>query len=232
MKFFNAYRKYVLMDEAGDGTGAGSGTGGGSGDKGDEALAGAQKTIAELTAKLEALSKSQPKGDDDLSAIAEKNRKEAEAKKGQLKSLEKSIQFDMKSKEWLKTNESLLPKNLQSIFDAADKETFESVVDKTSAVKSSIVQEFFSVQENLDLLTESQKNKIAEYLKLTKNVKQERAGEVFDELFEPTFEMLKRIKKAELLNSGYAASGDAEKAYENKMIAISQKQYLGDKKDA
>lgn len=182
-----------------------------------------ENKIKELTAK--------PKPEDDPELI-EKARKQKEAddkKSSDSKALEAAIRFGIKSEEFLKVNESLLPKEVSEIFKEAEKETYGNAVEKDSAIKSGIIQSFFKVQANVDMLTPGLKTNLDEYLKLTKTGKQEKAQQVYDTIFEPTFEMLKRIKKAEALNKGYGDEGDAETAYKNKLMAGSRKHYLGEK---
>ncbi len=173
-----------------------------------------------------------PKKEDDadLKKKADDQRALDEKKTSDNRALEKAVRFSMGAEGFLKTNESLLPKDVADIFKAAEKEKYDTVVEKDRAITSGIVQAFFSVQSNLDLLTTSQKTALEDYLKLTKTGKEEKAREVYDNIFEPTFEMLKRIKKAEAIGKGGGGtSTDAETAYKNKLIAGSRKHYLGEK---
>lgn len=187
---------------------------------------------AKLMARLEALEgKQTPNPDDDdlaQKAAKERQQKEDEAKKSG--KLEAALKFTMGAPEWLKTNESLLPKGVQGIFEQAEKENFANAVEKADSIKVGIVSEFFAVQENVDLLTESQKNTLAEFKKLTKNDKEEKVSSLFSSIFEPTFEMLKRLKKAEQVSKGLGTPSEKEDAYQKRMIELSQKKYGGTNK--
>lgn len=200
--------------------------------------AATQKTkddeIAKLKADLEKHNKQKdPAADDpDLLAQAKKAREEKDKKNNDSKSLEAALRFNMGSKDWLKTNASLLPKDIEGIFTASERETYDSAIEKDAALKSGIIQSFFQVQENLDLLTASQKSALEDFLKLTKNGKQEKAQQLYDSIFEPTFEMLKRIKKAQHLNNGTKNQSDGEKALADRMKTMSRKHYLGEKSNA
>ncbi len=189
---------------------------------------------AALMARLEALEgkKKDPPEDPELIQKAKDQRALDDKKSLDEKQLESAIRFGLKSEEFLKTNASLLPKDVADIFKTADKEKYSNQIEKDAAIKSGIVQSFFSVQANMDLLTGTQKTVLDEYLKLTKTSKQDKAQHIFDTIFEPTFEMLRRIKKAEALNKGFGAEGDSETAYKNRMIALSRKHYLGEKSNA
>lgn len=222
----------------------GEGEGGGKGGKEGEGAPDTAKLMSELSAqnkalmeRLEKLEKSGgPKGgkegdgDDDLASKAAKQREIQEKQTADSKSLEAALKFALGAPDWLKTNASLLPKTVEGIFQAADKEVYSNSVEKANAIKVGIVSEFFAQQANLDLLTESQKNALEEFRKLTKTVKQERVAQVYDSIFEPTFEMLKRIKKAEAVSKGHSSPNDAQAAHKEKMIAASRKHYLREKK--
>jgi len=171
--------------------------------------------------------------EDDLAAKAKKEADLKAAKKVDSASLESALRFNLGSAEWLKTNAALLPKDIQSIFAQAEKETFDDAVQKASAIKSGVMQEFFKVQANLDLLTGPQKTTLEDWLKLTKNGKEEKAQQIFDVVFEPTFEMLRRVKKAEQVSqSGSRDSNQSEDAYKQKLINGSRQHYMGEKKNA
>ncbi len=227
---------HLLMDEKKEGEG-----GGGFDAKAFTALQESNRILME---KVEALSKGkEPKKveddpnkkveDDDLASKAKKAQDEKDKKGSDSKALESALKFTMGSAEWLKTNASLLPKDVEGIFAAAEKETYDDAVQKASAVKSGLIQTFFKVQENLDLLTGAQKTALEDWQKLTKNGKEEKAQSVFDSIFEPTFEMLKRIKKAQQVNkSGQREGDDAENAYKNKLMNSGKKHHMGVKTNA
>lgn len=247
MLWFQKYftNSHMLMDKAGEGGGGG---GGGSGDdKSKAAAADAAKELADLKAsnaallerftKLEAESKKGGSGgavksdDKDLNEKAREQREADEKKSGDTKALEAALRFDMGRADFLKSHASFLPKDVTDIFAAADKESYGSPVEKDQAVKAGMIQSFFAVQANADLLTPGQKSQLEDYLKLTKNGKQEKASTVYSMIFEPALEMLKRTKKAEALNKGHGSSTDVEKAYKDKLMNLSQQHFnVGAKK--
>lgn len=227
----------MIMDKAGGDGGQGGGAGGGN----DQGAGDSAKALADLKAANEALlkrldaleNKNKGGGEDpdagDLNKKAAAIREKKEKDKADNDRLEAAIKFNHAGKEWAKTHESILPKNMGEIFIQADKENYDSAIAKDSALKSSIITEFFAQQSNLDLLTDSQKNSIEDFKKLTKTDKELRAHELFQGVFEPTFEMIKRIRKAEQLNKGFANPSDAEAAYKQRLMTISGKHYLGEK---
>jgi hypothetical protein len=205
----------MIMDENKGGDGD-SGGGGGVGDLPVDVKA-LQAEIAELKAKLNP--PKEPELKDQVDAKHKEKEREAD--------LESALKFNLTAKDFVKTHASLLPKDAPDYLEAAEKENYDSQVEKSNAVKIGIMQSFFDVQENLDLLTASQKNQIEEFQKLTKNGKQARARFLFDNIFEPTLENLKRIKKAEELAKGPQRSTDeVQKRYEQKLIEASNKQLL------
>lgn len=227
----------LLLDEKKEGDGGG----GGGGDKKDappdlakelEAERSARRALEERLSKLEGRSTRKSDDDDetdddeeDLSAKARKHRKADDKKSADSKALEQAIKFDLQSESWLKTNQALLPKTIGDIFVAASKEKFEDAIEKDRALKAGIINEFFAVQANVDLLTAGQKAELEDYQKLTKNGKQERAQRMFDMVFEPAFETLKRVTKADALRRGHGSASDSDEAYKRKLIEGSQKHY-------
>ncbi len=221
----------------GEGSGTGTGTGQGAGSGTGSGAPDYTKQIADLTAKNAELDKKiaeltktpDPKDDPSLLDKVRKEREALDKKNSDTKALENALRFNMQSADFVKTNSSLLPKDIEDIFKAAEKENYATIIEKDSAVKSGIVQSFFSIQANVDLLTPGLKSSLDDYLKLTKNGKQEKAQEMYNAVFEPAFEMLKRIKKAEAISKGHGPSDDSDTAYKKKMTELSEKHYLGRK---
>jgi len=218
----------ILMAPADDGTGGGGG-GGGTPDPKDKEIADLKAKLAEAEKKGAAAPP--PKQDDpaDLAAKAEKERMDNENKAKHEKNLESSIRFTSGAKAWAKENASLLPKNVEAIIDAADKETYSSTIAKSAAVKEAVILEFFAQQANLDLLTASQKVGLEEFKKLTKDKRHEQAQQVYDSIFEPTFETLKKVKRAEQVSKGFKDESQGEQAYKDKRLKLARKQHLGEK---
>lgn len=218
---------------AGDGKGDGKGSGQGGGDD-VAALKAANAALEARLAKLEAGGKKDdPKPDDDLETKARKEREAKEKAAGDSKQLEAALRFSLGAKDWLKQNATLLPKDIEGIFTAADKETYGNALEKDAAIKSGIIQNFFKVQANLDLLTAGPKSDLEEWLKLTKNGKEEKAQKIFDSVFEPAFETLKRVEKARQLNQGgHVNSSEVDAAFKDRLMKKSRQHYLGEKADA
>lgn len=221
-------RPNFLMNKEGEGTGGG----GGAPDPAKE-LSTLKEQNAALLARLDALEKKSapPPEDKDLETKAREMREKESKSSNDTKALEAALKFSLNSSEFLKQNQAILPKEVADIFKAAESEKFESAIEKDAAIKAGIIQSFFKVQSNLDLLTPGLKSTLDEYLKLTKNGKQEKAQSIFDSVFEPAFEMLKRLKKAEALGKGFGAPTNSDDAYKAKMMNLSRRQYLGENKN-
>lgn len=194
-------------------------------------LEAAKARLAELEAENTKLKAKPPADETDLKDKARMEREANDKKGADVRALEKALTFNMQSAEFLKKNESLLPKDVADIFKLAEKENYSSAIEKGDAIKSGIIQSFFSVQANVDLLTPGLKSALDDYLKLTKNGKQEKAQQMYDTVFEPAFEMLKRIKKADALNKGYGSTDDVDTAYRKRLMGLSKKHYLGEKQN-
>lgn len=172
-----------------------------------------------------------PKKEDDpsLSDKARQQRELDEKNKQSERSLESAVVFNQSIKDFMKNNVGLLPKTIESLFTAAEKETFDSQVQKANELKVGIVQEFFAVQANLDLLTAAQKVELEDFLKLTKTGKQDRAQTMYAMIFEPALETLRKVEKAKQVGQGSNEQSSSEKALAEKMFKASRKHYLGDK---
>lgn len=168
-----------------------------------------------------------------LNDKVKRDRDDRDKNDSKTKHLESALTFNLTSAEFLKTNESILPKEIADIFQAAEKEKYESAVEKANSIKAAVIQSFFSQQDNVDLLTDNQKVTLADYLKLTKNAKEDRAKDLYENLFEPALSMLKRVKKAEELGRnkmGFKDGSKGDSQYKEKMMNLSRKHFLGETK--
>ncbi len=183
------------------------------------------KEISDLRAKLAGYEKPAPETksvDSDLLDRARSDTKTTDQRKTELKRIESALKFDMSLGDFVKNNADLLPGEIAKAIEVAGKETYDSAVEKAGSVKSAMIQSFFSIQYNVDALTPSQKASLDDFMKLTKNGKEQRAEFIFENIFEPTFEMVKRIKKAEELGKSKPNFGalDADEAYKQKLLAM------------
>jgi hypothetical protein len=186
----------------------------------------------DLETRLAALKSLDAPDDKSLVEKVEADNKAKEKALTDSKKLEAALTFNLTSDKFINEHKSILPKEIGDIFAAAEKEKYDSAIDKANATKAAIIQSFFNLQANVDLTTPAQKTAIEDYLKLTKKGKEEKAAEIFVNIFEPTLEMIKRIKKAEEVSKGkegYLDGDEMEKAYKEKLIAGSRKHYLGEK---
>lgn len=180
-------------------------------------------------AELEKLKTVPPKKEEEDPSLADKVRKERETTEGKVKyekSLEAALQFNIAGKDFAKLNEGLVPKSVEGIFLQAEKEKYDSAIDRANAIKVGIISEFFAVQENHDLLTSAQKVQLEEFSKLTKNIKQERVENIYSLIFEPTLESLRKIEKARQLGTGERSQDSFEKQMIEKRINRANKHFL------
>jgi hypothetical protein len=182
-----------------------------------------------LMAKIDGKTAKPKEEDPDLIAKVKKEKEEKDKTSVDAKSLESAIRFSVQGKEWFKENASILPKEIEGVFAAAEKESYDSPIAKDAAIKSGIIQSFFHIQENLDFLTSVHKSTIESWMKMTNTGRESKAQELFDAIFEPTLLMVKRIKKAELLNKsgGERSSDSVEEAYKQRLIKQGQSHYMG-----
>jgi hypothetical protein len=196
----------------------------------------AKAEAAKLKADIEALKnpkKEEPKKEeDDLQAKAKKEKEEAEKSSNNSKQIESSIKFNLGVNDFVKNNKDILPAEVETILKVAEKENYDTAAAKANAVKVGIVGSFFSIQSNLELLTQAQKSQLEDFQKLTKNGKEDRASHVYENIFEPAIEMLKKLKKAEEVGkarSGFSTGSSVENDYKQRLINQARKGHLKEK---
>lgn len=237
-RFREFERRYVFNfnKDGGDGqgnAGGGSGTGAGGAQKTDSGMSASEKAELEALRKEKADWSSKKDQDDQTLNDKVKKEKEGQDKKNlEIKALESAILFNSSKSDFLKQNESILPKGAAEIFAAADKERYDSHIDKSNDIKIGLIDLHFSQQSNVDFLTEYQKEALADFQKLTKNGKKEKANEIYNNLFIPNLNIIKQVKKTEELakaKSGFGGNTDAEQAYKNKLTEMAQKKFFREK---
>lgn len=244
------------MDQAnggqGGGSGGGGGQGGGQGGQGGQGGGGgespemkAMRERAEAAERraAELEKKNNPAGgggnnnsDPDLREKAEKERRENEEKQRDVKAVESAVKFNMGLKEFSEKNKDLLPKEVADILRLSDRESYGSEVARANALKAAIMQSYFLVEANLADLTASQKESVAEFLKLSKTGRESKAAELYNAVFEPALEMHKKLHKAQEIvraKNGYAGSGSsAMDTYKQKLLEAAKRGIINRKKGA
>lgn len=158
-----------------------------------------------------------------------RDRLDQDKKQSESKQIEAALTFTLSSADFLKQHEAILVKGASDIFKAADKEKYDSPIDKANAIKVGLIDLHFSQQYNVDFLNEDQKSDLADYQKLTKNGKEEKANEIYKNVFKPAIDIMKRVKKAEELGKskqGLGGDTDADQALKDKMISLGQKKFF------
>lgn len=220
------------------------GKGGKEGEKtetAEEKLAAALKREEDLKTQLEAERKKKKKEteeddddeeDNDLRKKAKRQKDDADNAQLQTKNIERALSFNMSIDDFVAKNASLLPNEIASIVKLAHKETYDNATAKASALKAAMIQSYFGVQANMDALTASQRSTLDDYLKLTKTGKESKAADIYENIFEPALETIRKVKKAEEVGRGrhgFANPSDSSNAYKDKLVKMSRKTHLGEK---
>lgn len=206
----------------------------------EQKLAAAEAKNAELTRQLELANKGKRRKEDeddeneddedddvpDLRKKVKKNAQSSEDRAKEIKQIESAVTFNSGVDEFVKKNANLLPKEILDIVKQGHKESFDSQIAKANAIRASVIQSYFSVQDNLDALTKSQKEGLDHYLKLTKTGKEENAANIYENIFEPALETRRKIEKArEVGQSRVTVSDDSDiifkKTHEKQLRSLS-----------
>lgn len=170
------------------------------------------------------------KDDDDLLSKAKKEDEEKRKAQAGDKNLESALSFNLTVDEFVKNNKDLLPVEFGKVLELSKKETYDSPKQKANAIRSGLIQSFFQVQAHVDLLTENQKKSLADFLKLTKNGKEETSHTIYENVFEPGFEMLKQVKKSEdKIKAKTQESSSNSSSYKDRLRQGSMDKYFGKK---
>ncbi len=200
--------------------------------KNQDEVASLKKAAEDEKKKLEEEKKNKDKNkdDDDLLSKAKKEQKEKEdAAKGD-KSLESALSFNLTVADFVKNNKDILPVEFTKVLELANKESYDSPKQKANAIRSGLIQSFFAVQAHVDMLTENQKKSLADFMKLTKNGKEETSDAIYHNVFEPGFEMLKQVKKTEdKMKSKQQEGGSNNQSYKDRLKQGSIDKYFGKK---
>jgi len=205
----------------------------------EQRLVAALRREEELRAELDRHRKPNPSPepksgghDEDLRIKVRKDQETQEEKGKQTREIERALGFNMRMHSFASDNKDLLPAEVGAIIAQADKETYDNATAKASAVKSAIIQSYFSVEGNMDALTPAQRVTLDDYLKLTKTAKEAKAADIYENIFEPALETIRKIKKAEEVGRSRGAFGADSKgttAYKDKLVALARKTHLGER---
>ena len=192
-----------------------------------------KKELEDLKAKAPKVEPPNPNQDDKEKDLFEKFKKQQildNQKTSNNKSIENAVKFNYELDSFINDNKDILPSDIANIAAQSKKENYDSVNEKANAIKSGFVQSFFAVQANLDLLTATQKNAVEDFLKLSKIAKEDKASEIYENIFEPTIQTIKKVKKAEEVAKakfgGYGTATSSEKEHIEKLKAASKKAHL------
>ncbi len=185
----------------------------------------------ELMGRVKPKPPTEPPADDDPLRTKVKAETDKKAKEdADSKAMESAISFNLGLDKFVSDNKDLLPAEVAGVIRAGLSETYDTAAGKAAAIKVSVLQSYFAVQENVDLLTIGQKAELDNWRKLTKESKQDKAPSIYANIFEPALEGQRRVRKAEELNrgrQGMATTSGTEAAFRDKIIAASTKKYLG-----
>lgn len=201
--------------------------------KSKEETAALKKSLEDFMEKSKAKPKEEEdkhKNEEDLLSKAKKEEEEKKKAAAGDKNLESALQFNLTVEDFVKNNKDILPEEFGKVLELSKKETYDSPKQKANAIRSGLIQSFFAVQAHIDMLTENQKKTLADFMKLTKNGKEETSHSVYENVFEPGFEMLKQIKKTEdRLKTKEREGVSNSNSYKEKLMKGSTEKYFGKK---
>ena len=134
--------------------------------------------------------------------------------------IQSSVKFNHSVGEFVEKNKSLLPEEAATILTTAATKTFKNENEKANVIRKSLLDSFLSVQENLDALKGSLKDRAIKYRSLVESEKENQSVDFWD-LAELGTALKAGNNKADALNKiNGVGAGDGEGGIlENKILA-------------
>lgn len=224
-----AKKMFMLMNTEGGEAGSG-----GASDAMKAELDKAKKEIQAMKSQLGRMNQGKENKNESLYEKNQARRVVDKETQSNSSELEKALSFTLKANDFYSSNKDLIPSDVAEMIEMASKENYDSAITKASAIKSGIIESFFSVESNLGLLTTSQKKELEDFRKLTKNGRESKASKVYEFVLEPALEIVKRVKKAEELaksRNGFSSSNSVTDDYKQRLINGAKKRHLNNKGD-
>lgn len=184
----------------------------------------AEELEKQVKAKEEELAKfkTPPKPDDD---VVKKLREEEDKKNLQQKQtevLQKSIKFNLSLPTYLESKKDLLTPISKKIFDEINTKAYTDESEKTKHFQKNIIDDFFSLQENVNAIPDTYKDRITYYKSLAEDEKYKRANEFWDilTLTVETKELIKKQEEIKKANGGFIEKNDVKNNYDTKVFAM------------
>ncbi|MDR0675554.1 MAG: hypothetical protein LBF97_00740 [Elusimicrobiota bacterium] len=162
------------------------------------------------------------KSDDDVikKVQAEELRKIEEQKKTDR--LQRTIKFNLSIDNFVETNKEFLPELTPKILQEIKNKNYSNEEELKKQIQKNLLVSFFSIQENIDVLSENKKPKILEYKALAEDEK-EKQSDIYWELLEDVVDKRQAIRKAEEVkkaNGGYINTDSDKKKYDDKVFGL------------
>lgn len=215
------YTRFLFCDTKG---------GDGAGDTGftpaqTEALT---KMFGDFAAKIAPPTKNDDNKGTELSEQAKADMAAEAQRKAQMDDTEAATRFEMAFPKQLETDKDFYPKETDFIINAATAQNFPDKIQRTQAIKGSIMDAFFTEAKNIEVLNDTQKAKVEKYKALTIEDKRKQANQYW-EVFELAIDGLKtkaRVAAATTANGAITGDMDKTKKAYNEKIALASKRIV------
>lgn len=185
----------------------------------------AEELEKQLKTKEEELAKfkTPPKKEDD--DVVKKLREEEDKKnlhQKQTEVLQKAIKFNLSIPAYLDAKKDLLTPISKKIFEEINNKSFTDEAEKSKHFQKNIIDDFFSLKENVDAIPETYKDRITYYKSLAEDEKYKRAEEFWDilKLTVETKELIKKQEEIKKANGGFVEKNDVKNNYDSKVFAM------------
>lgn len=164
-----------------------------------------------------------------LKQLEAKQQAEAEAARHE-QGMKDAITFNLSAATFVEQNKSHLGDLAAKIVQEVTTKQFTSEQKKADCLRKNLLEDFFSVQKNIDSAPETIKSRIMEFKALADDEKEKRAGQYWD-LLTLTVDrkaLAYKLEQVNKANGGYQESDNFVKNYNDRVFAQREK-YLGKK---
>lgn len=117
------------------------------------------------------------------------------------------------------------PKEVSVAVEVVNKRKYDDEISRADDLRASIIESVFSVQKNLDLLTELGKQKVNDFLALSQTAKQKNSEAIWEYVLNAldTYKRVEKQTRTEAARRGLATPSGATEAYEKKIFGLRNK---------
>lgn len=130
--------------------------------------------------KANAEAKEQKKEDPSILEEAKKSYENKQIQQTEHGNMENAIKFNLQLSKFTEDFKDYLPKTTQTLIEEVEKKNYGSEVQRANAIRSGIIQAFIELQENIEILPQTMKDKVSLFKALTVDEQEKQSASFWD----------------------------------------------------